>query len=52
MMILILFILCVIGLIVIRQRRKYRANLVYWDRINNLEEQHKKEILRRTLENQ
>lgn len=52
MMILILFMLCVAGLIIVRQRKKHQSNLIYWEQINELEQQRKEQILHRALENQ
>ncbi len=52
MMTLILFILCIIGLTAIKQWKKYQSKLIYWERINELEEQRKNQILRRALINQ
>lgn len=52
MMILILVMLFVAGVIVTRQWKKHQSRLIYWEQINELEQQRKEQILYRALENQ
>lgn len=52
MMILILVMLFVAGVIVARQWKKHQSLLIYWEQINELEQQRKEQILYRALENQ
>jgi len=52
MMILIVFILCIVGLVSVRQWTKYQRKVVYWKRVNKLEAQRKEQILRTALKKQ
>ncbi|MFC4771417.1 hypothetical protein [Enterococcus hermanniensis] len=50
MIIFILMVLMVVTLIAIRHKKLQEADLVYWERINEYEEQRKEEILRHAIE--
>lgn len=52
MIILLLIIIFVAGVIAIRQWKKNQSRLIYWEQINEIEQQRKEQILRRALENQ